>query len=288
MSVLNINELKLLAKNNNLLGLDYKEANFQPSSYDLRIGAIFKDNEIFSKDFEKQGFTNNIDIKPSEIVSILTLEKVTIPSDCIGTVFAVNRQSSTGLLILNPGHVDPGFSGSLSICAINLSQDKRTISIGESIFTLIVQKLNTELKSEELFENKTYTSRKEEEQFFLKNKSKKLSNSFFDLITGYDGAKKLLTDRLIEKFWKYIMSFAKIIAVLAGLAGIIRLGYVIAPNSMFNVNRQVSKPLYDSTFVKQKDSIIQKQNVKILNLQDSLNRIKKFNKAANTNNNHTQ
>ena len=223
MSTLNIHQLKQLAFHNNLLGNDYKIDNFQPSSYDLRIGSIFKDNEIYSKSFKKPDFINCIDVKPSEIVSIMTLEHVTIPSDCIGTVFAMNSHSSTGLLILNPGHIDPGYSGPISICAINLSKEVRSISIGESIFTLILQKLESVLNLEDAYKNKPELTRKELEEKFLKTTSKKLSNSFFDLVSGYDGAQKMLKEMVWEKFWHYIKLTIKTLAVLGAIASILKL-----------------------------------------------------------------
>lgn len=277
MCVLNINELKVLAQDDNLLGDDYVMSNFQPSSYDLRIGAIFLDNKIFSKEFQQQGFTNNIDIKPSEIVSILTLEKVTLPKNCIGTVFAINKQSSTGLLILNPGHIDPGFSGSLSICAINLSKEQKTISIGESIFTLIVQRLTNELSADQAYKNKIFNSRKEEEQEFLKTKSKRLSNSVFDLVSGYDGAKKMLADKLLEKFWSYIKYYVKILAVIASIAGILKLGYDAFPDSM-PVFKKRSYNETEKSIIKEKDSIIRIQNTEIKYLKDSIESVNSKNK----------
>jgi len=44
MPILNIESLKTLAAENNLFGKDSIEENFQPSSYDLRIGAIYRDH----------------------------------------------------------------------------------------------------------------------------------------------------------------------------------------------------------------------------------------------------
>lgn len=270
MSVLTIDELKHLATTNNLLGDNYLDTNFQSSSYDLRIGSIFKDGQILSDEFQPVNFTNNIDIKPSEIVLIMTLEKVTIPKDCAGTVFAINKQSSTGLLILNPGHIDPGYSGYLSICAINLSKEIKTISIGESIFTLIIQRLTKELTPDQAYKNKNPRPRKIEEQDFLKTKSKKFSSSFFDLVYGYDGAKNLLAEKLIERFWKIIKPFIKIILLLSAIATIIGLGYDAFPDKM-----PFSRNKIDKTEIKTKDSIIKAKDSIIRTLDDSINKMKR-------------
>lgn len=261
MSVLNKNELKQLALNG-LLGNDYIEDNFQPSSYDLRIGTIFKDGEIFSNDFKTQLFTNNIDIKPSEIVQILTLEKVTIPNNYIGTVFAMNSHSSTGLLILNPGHIDPGYSGYLSICLINLSKDVRTLSLGDSIFTLIIQELKSELsKGQEYKNNNNSISRKEFEQIFLKTKSKRLSKSFFDLIKGYNGLKKMLLEHIVGMIWKNIKSLGIIFSLIAAFIALVNFFPKILPFNNYEYRIQkldTTIKLKTDTILKLKDSLRKK------------------------------
>jgi deoxycytidine triphosphate deaminase len=268
MSTLTIHELKHLAKNNNLLGNNYSNVNFQPSSYDLRIGTIFRQGIIYSNDFQPENFTNNIDIKPSEIVSMLTLEKVTIPNNCIGTVFAVNKHSSTGLLILNPGHIDPGYSGHISICAINLSNEVKTLSIGDPIFSLIIQKLNDTLTEEDLYQNKNYQNRKEEEQIFLKEKSRKLSNSFFDLVINYEGAKKMLGKELLQLFWKIFGMVGGFLANAAAIAGILALLYVMLPDHMPIIKKPQDNK-NDSSRVNQLEKIIKEQRQQIELLKDT-------------------
>jgi deoxycytidine triphosphate deaminase len=270
MSTLNINELKALATTKNLLGTDYNDNNFSPSSYDLRIGSIFKDGKIYSADFQPKNFPNIIDINPSEIVSMLTLEKVSIPLNCIGTVFAINKHSSKGLLILNPGHIDPGFSGHISICAINLSNEIKTMSIGEPIFTLILQKLATEITAKEGYKNLEWPSRKEEEQNFLKTKSKKLSNSFFDLVTKYGDAKKTLGEIIWNKFLKQLGNIIKVLVFISALAGI----YAILPENLKIFDRQ--KPVTnDSSNVNSKYiPLIKQKDDTIKILKDSIDKLK--------------
>lgn len=74
MAILNIESLKKLAKEDKLLGDDYLDENFEPASYDLRIGTIYKDGKIISNDHPQSSlyFTK---IKPSEIVTFHTLKK---------------------------------------------------------------------------------------------------------------------------------------------------------------------------------------------------------------------
>jgi len=127
MSILLKNKIKTLANDANvrLLGPHFLEDSFQGCSYDLRIGSAFIGKKIISKDHnvEKWWTTSKkweISVEPSEIITILTLEEISLPNYISATVFAMNSFSSTGFLILNPGHIDPGYKGPVSICAINL------------------------------------------------------------------------------------------------------------------------------------------------------------------------
>ncbi len=67
--------------------------------------------------------------------------------------------SSQGLLILNPGHIDPGFKGPISICAINLSKENFKINIGDDAFTLIISDLSEKLTGDDLYKS-SYDSTK--------------------------------------------------------------------------------------------------------------------------------
>lgn len=264
MGILTKHELIELAKKSHFLGGNFLLQNFQASSYDLRIGTIFKNKKIYSQDFKRKRFTNNIEINPGEIVSILTLEHIEMPNDCVGTVFAMNKFSSSGLLILNPGHIDPGYSGPISICLINLSKDVQTLSLGQEIFTLLIDRLDRSIQDNDVYQNKPFTTRKEYEQNFLKERSKKLSNSIFDLVTDYDPAKELLTKKIFEsikwryKIWIYIIT--SILSIYA-LFDIVSKGFNYFKQPI-NVKQDTTKnPSIDSFGIyKQYDSTVKKLN----------------------------
>src|SRR5947208_2986327 len=100
-------------------------ASIQPASYDLRVGTIFREGQIINADHPEHA--RQFSIQPGELVSIFTLEELKLPADIAGFAFAMNALSSQGLLVLNPGHVDPGYKGPLTVKAINLR--KTPISI---------------------------------------------------------------------------------------------------------------------------------------------------------------
>jgi deoxycytidine triphosphate deaminase len=84
---------------NGSLILHASKNQIQACSYDLRIGTIFRDGNK-SQD--------SVTVEPGEIISLLTEEELKIPNNMMATVFAINGKSSEGLLVLNPGHIDPG------------------------------------------------------------------------------------------------------------------------------------------------------------------------------------
>ncbi|WP_445722250.1 dCTP deaminase domain-containing protein [Flavobacterium sp.] len=265
MAILNIDSLIKLAKEKHLLGDDYLEENFEPASYDLRIGTIYKDGKIISKDHPKSKFYFT-KIKPSEIVTFHTLEKVKIPHDCCGTVFALNSYSSSGLLILNPGHIDPGFEGYISVCAINLSEQEFDVELGNKIFTLIINKLDNIVPEDKRYINNTSLNRKEFEKKQYKDRFQKLSSSFFDLILSHDKSNKLLKNlKIYERIKGYIIHILNILAISATiLCGI----YLIFPNSII-FNKETNNEIIINKY---KDSlnIDKKINQQLLNENDSI------------------
>jgi deoxycytidine triphosphate deaminase len=120
----------------------------QGCSYDMRIGTIFRGRERIKRDSPHPD--KFVQIQPGEIVSILTLEELRLPNDIAAIAFAINLQSSRGLLVLNPGHVDPGFIGPLTVTALNLNKSPLSIELGRKIFTVVFERLPraTQLYSE--------------------------------------------------------------------------------------------------------------------------------------------
>lgn len=109
-------------------------SSIQPSSYDMRVGTVFRDGQIINGSHQRSG--DQIVIQPGEILTVLTLEELILPSDMTAIAFPMNTWSSEGLLVLNPGYVDPGFMGPLSVKIVNLRKTRIGISRGRAIFTV--------------------------------------------------------------------------------------------------------------------------------------------------------
>lgn len=115
------------------------ESSVQACSYDMRIGTIFRHGRIIKG---QQAAGDVVLVEPGEIISVFTLEELDLPADVAATVFPINAMSSEGLLVLNPGHVDPGFKGPLTVRAINIRATSKSIDLGTPIFTVIFERLS--------------------------------------------------------------------------------------------------------------------------------------------------
>lgn len=111
---------------------------YQPASFDLTAGRVILPDRIVSGDkFKEQGYT----LGPGDIATFLTLEELNMPRDVAANVFPINALSRQGLLVLNPGHIDPDYRGVISVKLINVKNQSHTLFRGEEIFTAIFRHL---------------------------------------------------------------------------------------------------------------------------------------------------
>lgn len=121
----------------------------QGCSYDLRVGTIFHGERQIKEAESKQNSSVNEQntpdaiLKPGELVSIFTLEDLSLPADICAVAFGINSKTSRGLLVMNSGHVDPGFRGPLTVTAINMTKQDIPIRIGDPIMTIIFERLGS-------------------------------------------------------------------------------------------------------------------------------------------------
>jgi len=105
MSILTDKEIEQEIDSRSLI-LKADKSNIQACSYDMTIGTIFTgDGDKINNAHEKAKEPKVI--KPGEIVSFFTEEELDLPDNISATAFAMNSWSSKGLLVLNPGHIDP-------------------------------------------------------------------------------------------------------------------------------------------------------------------------------------
>lgn len=149
MSLLNDNDLvsKITAPDPVITGLavpdDWysKESPVQASSVDLHIGDIYVPAQIGSdegsSDRPKQIHT--LDSGQTAIIS--TKEFLRLPDHIAAIGYPPSRVSVRGLLMTNPGHVDPGFVGPMRFTVINMGKAKYVLKHGKPIVTLLFLEL---------------------------------------------------------------------------------------------------------------------------------------------------
>lgn len=113
------------------------ESSVEPCSYDMKIGTIFSNGQVVNGSHPKAN--EQVIIQPGEIISVFTFEELDLPVNIAATAFAMNSQSSRGLLVLNPGHIDPGFKGSLTVKVLNLRKVPLALGLGTPIFTIVFE-----------------------------------------------------------------------------------------------------------------------------------------------------
>ena len=151
MSLLTDKELVALIKNKKITEIanppaDWlsKESPIQPTSLDLHIGKIF----IPEADRDKKGGINNPKIGYHTLHSgstafVETAERLCVPSDIAGFGFPPTSTAVKGILMTNPGHIDPGFQGHLTFTLINMGKEPYTIRRGDILFTTLWIKLDS-------------------------------------------------------------------------------------------------------------------------------------------------
>ncbi len=124
----------------------FKSDNLQPASYDLSVGLVFQ-----AKTRSTHGRTVYV-IGKGEAAAILTDEKIYISREISGHVDLRNELALKGLLLLNPGHIDPGWGTikggtivGLQLTAIvrNISDKDIDLPHGMTFLTMTFSELKT-------------------------------------------------------------------------------------------------------------------------------------------------
>lgn len=122
------------------------DSNIQAASLDLTIGEIY----IPGTDKEKPGGADTplkeISLKQGHTAVIRTKEVLHLGSDLAGIAFPPASISLKGLLMTNPGHIDPGYRGYLHLTVINMSHDLFSLRAGDRIMRVLF--ISLEPKSE--------------------------------------------------------------------------------------------------------------------------------------------
>ena len=119
-----------------------KASQVQPASLDLTVGRIFRPTKKRLKLSSRPESSQEETLRSGHTVIVETLERLEMPSAIGAFGFPPARVSQNGILMTNPGHVDPGFSGRLSFTLVNMGREDFPLRKGDPICTLLFFKLD--------------------------------------------------------------------------------------------------------------------------------------------------
>lgn len=124
--------------------LDYKDFKIKSSSVDLTVGRIYEPSEKNVRthyDLENLA-TEDTNLEPGDTLLIEVKERFNLASDIGGIVFPPNRLSKEGVIMTNPGHIDPGYKGLITVCLVNIGKNSVRLKKGDVIARLLLFKLD--------------------------------------------------------------------------------------------------------------------------------------------------
>jgi deoxycytidine triphosphate deaminase len=229
VAILSIKNYGMLLSKTEIQGLinsaqllvDYDPDLLQNSSYKLRIGEIIEPE----KGKCHNGQTRDYAIKPSEVIIIITKDKIKTPAGIAGSYSALHNLSSQGLLLINASMIEPGYSGHLSCFLVNFSALPILLSHDQEIAKLTFFEVKNPLQPPEFVNIDDDKYKKN-----LQNLSFKYNRSFLNI------------SRISEQIKKEVTSNARSVILTGGIF----LTFLIAFSSFEPL---ISKWLWEKTGV---------------------------------------
>jgi dCTP deaminase len=139
---------ELRANPNIIHGLDTTDwshlaSNIQPCSVDLHIGDIYLPGESTPSLPGSLMPRNELTLATGQTAVLVTKERLNMPRNWAAYGFPPSHVSAGGLLMTNPGHIDPGYVGKLGFTVINMSAEGVALRQGDAIVTLIIHQLDS-------------------------------------------------------------------------------------------------------------------------------------------------
>jgi len=114
----------------------------QPASLDLHVGEIFIPGMRSSAPGGHDDPEDAVVLRTGHTIVVTTLETLNLPPNVCGVGFPPSRVSELGILMTNPGHVDPGYSGRMRFAVINVGKADYSLRRGDAIITLLLFQLD--------------------------------------------------------------------------------------------------------------------------------------------------
>ncbi|RYE54312.1 MAG: hypothetical protein EOP48_12605 [Sphingobacteriales bacterium] len=181
---------------------DIAEENYNNAVYDIRAGKILtlKGKEV-----------DEYEIPPQGMVVVVSMEHLTMPSDTIGYAHVRTSLSSKGIMAINIGIIDPGYSGKLASTLLNFGKEPYPIKAGDIFLRTTFHQLNpvtndklSVVKTEKSMDDKTYLTNKKFESL------KYMDETFM----SFDKEVKKSMTKVFDNLLKYAGGFSASLALL--------------------------------------------------------------------------
>ncbi|GAA4461704.1 hypothetical protein GCM10023189_37450 [Nibrella saemangeumensis] len=177
----------------------------QPTSIDVRVKNIFIPGK---KKKSRGGSEEPLDqssIATGGTVIVETMETLSLPSNISAIVFPPNSVSSKGILVTNPGHIDPGYEGNIKFTLLNMSKEPFALKRGDVIGTILFFLLDSDVRSDYKSRVKQTDSNKG-----IQDLNETLAHDFVNI-----------NERIKEKLNKELTRYSLITTVIVGLLGVL-------------------------------------------------------------------
>lgn len=135
-----------LATNVRIDGFDHRDSAVQACTLDLTIGDIFVPERKGTEDGSANMPLSRFSLEEGATAVVRTAEVLSLPPDMGAIAFPPAHMSVQGLLMTNPGHVDPGYSGPMHFTVINLGSEDYELRRGERVVRVLFFKLKADAK----------------------------------------------------------------------------------------------------------------------------------------------
>lgn len=194
MSILSREDILDYQQNRGLVIDPFDPDKCEPASYDLLLGKVLK-----------AGF-GTLNLRPGEDVtllggewaSIMSQEKLKLPTDLCGTYGLRSAVTRRGLIHFGGPQIDPGYEGRLFVSIYNPTLEPIVLRFGDPLFTIIFHKLLTppETGYEGRFQGQ-FDFPADDVERMMKMRSKSFSD-VFDRVDELDQSVQVLSENLKE------------------------------------------------------------------------------------------
>ena len=181
--------------------------NFNNAVYDIRIGKIITmtGDEV-----------TTYRIPPQDMVVVVSTEQLTIPADIVGYAHVRTSLSSKGIMAINIGIIDPGYSGNLSSTLLNFGKADFLISEGDKFLRTTFHAITTPVAVDKLSSSKSL-----DHEHYMDRKKVETQKYMDEKFMSFDKEVSKSINKKFENFLRYTSLISACLAFLTFTINII-------------------------------------------------------------------